>query len=333
MLASVDNGLIYALMVLGVYLTFRVLDFADLTVDGSFVTGAAVVATGILHGWPALAATAAAVATGAIAGVITGLLNTAGRVNPLLAGILTQIALYSLNLRIMGRANLSLLRQPTLLAGLRDAGWLGTWRSVAVFAALVLAAGAVLTWFLTTNLGLGLQATGNNVTMAKAQGVHTAGMVVLGLAVANGLVAASGALMAQYQGFADASMGIGTIVVGLASVILGQAILGARPVARAVLAVIGGAVLYRFVIQVALNLHIGLQPGDMKIISAVLVIAALLAPRLPVFERIAHSRRERDAALQVLSDDVVAAHAVVQDGVPGLAGDVPAALPAGKVRP
>ena len=307
MLASIDLGLLYALMALGVYITFRVLDFADLTVDGSFVTGAAIAATAMLHGVSPIVATLLAFATGCLAGIITGLLNTIGKINPLLAGILTQIVLYSINLRIMGRANLSLLGKQTLLSGMRSANWFATWHSIAIFAAMALVFGAILTWFLMTNLGLGIQAAGNNATMARAQGVHTSGMIVLGLALANGLVALSGALLAQYQGFADISMGIGTIVMGLASVILGQAIFGSRPVWRAVLAVILGSVIYRFVIQLALDLHIGLQATDMKLISAVLVIAALLIPRLPFFEGIAHRRHERELAKQILAADIAAA--------------------------
>ena len=306
MLAAVDLGLIYALMSLGVFITFRVLDFADLTVDGSFVTGAAVSAIGILHGVDPLAATLLGTLSGCVAGVVTGLLNTIGRINPLLAGILTQIILYSINLRIMGRANLSLLGKTTLLSGMRAAGWFATWHSILVFALVAVAFGVVLTWFLMTNVGLGIQAAGNNPVMARAQGVHTAAMIVLGLSISNGLVATAGSLLAQYQGFADISMGIGTIVMGLASVILGQAIFGSRPVWRAVLAVVLGSVLYRVVIQLALNLNIGLQATDMKMISAVLVIAALLVPRLPFFEGIAHRRHEREIAKQILAADVAA---------------------------
>ncbi len=307
MLAAVDLGFIYGAMALGVYLTFRILNFADLTVDGSFVTGAAVAASGIMSGVDPLVATLLGFIAGFAAGVITGLLNTAGKIDPLLAGILTQIALYSVNLRIMGKANLALLRSDTLLSSMRDAGWFATWRSVAVFGVFALVLAALLVWFLGTNTGLAMQAAGNNPTMAKAQGVHTTWMIILGLALSNGLVGLSGALMAQYQGFADISMGIGTIVIGLASVILGQAIIGQKPVWRGILAVLFGTVLYRFVLQVALDLNIGLQPTDMKIISAVLVVAALLLPKLPVFKRLAQSRHEREIAKQVLAADMAAA--------------------------
>jgi len=306
MLAAVDLGLIYALMALGVYITFRVLDFADLTVDGSLVTGGAVAATGILAGWSPLVSTVLGFLCGCAAGAITGMLNTFGKINPLLSGILTQIALYSINLRIMGSSNLGLLNAHTLLTWMKDGRLFATWTSVAVFAIVALAFGAVLTWFLTTNVGLGIQATGNNSLMARAQGVHTSGMVILGLAISNGLVATSGALLAQYQGFADTAMGIGTIVVGLASVIIGQAIFGSRPVWRAVLAVILGSVIYRYVIQLALNLNIGLLPSDMKIISAVLVLAALLIPKLSVVQKLTRNRREKEIAKQVLAADMAA---------------------------
>jgi len=297
---SIDLGLLTALMVLGVFISFKVLNFADLTVDGSFVTGGAVVAIGVMHGWSPLLMTALGCLAGCAAGAMTGLLNTVGRINPLLAGILTQISLYSINLRIMGQANINLLNQNTLLSGLRP--YFATWRSILLFAGIVAVAWLVVTWFLSTNVGLGMQASGDNETMARAQGTASKGMVVLGLAVSNGLVALSGGLFSQYAGFADISMGIGTIVAGLASVIIGQAIFGDWPVWRAALAAVAGSVIYRVVIQVALAL--GLKANDMKIISAVLVIAALLLPRLPVFQRLARARHEREIAKQVLAADM-----------------------------
>jgi putative ABC transport system permease protein len=305
MLGAVDLGLIFAIMSMGVYLTFRVLDFADLTVDGSFVTGGAVAAIGIVNGVDPLLATCGAFFAGAVAGAFTGVLNTAGKINPLLAGILTQIALYSINMRIMGKANLPLLNEPTLFTGLRSN--FATWYSVAVFAAIAACFAAALIWFLNTNLGLSMRAVGNNETMAKAEGVQSIGVKILGLSLSNALVAVSGALMAQYQGFADITMGIGMIVVGLASVILGQAIVGQRYVWQAVVAVILGSVLYRLVIQVALGADIGLQPYDMKIISAALVIAALLLPKLPIFQQWARAWRERQIAKDALADDLAAA--------------------------
>ncbi|AGF72414.1 ABC transporter permease [Corynebacterium halotolerans] len=277
MIGALELGLIYGVMALGVYLTFRVLNFADLTVDGSFTTGGATAAIAILAGWNPLLATLAGFATGFAAGVITGLLHTKGRIDGLLAGILTQIGLWSVNLRIMDGANVPLLRQDTLFTPLRELGWLGTWAGVAVLAVIVAVFGVVTVWFLTTDLGMSLRATGDNGPMITSFGVSTDFTKTLTLALSNGLVGMCGALVAQYQGFADISMGIGLILVGLASVILGQAILGQRWLWLAVFAVTVGAVIYRLIIFAALE--VGLNPNDMKLVTAVLVVAALLIPR------------------------------------------------------
>ena len=284
MIVAVELGLIYAIMALGVYLTFRILNFPDLTVDGSFTTGAAVASIMIINGAPPLLSTAAAFGAGLVAGWITGILHTKGKINGLLAGILTMIALYSINLRIMGKANLPLLREDTLITPLRDAGMLGTIGAIVVFGLLALAVKFIIDWFLHTDLGLAMQATGDNEEMIRSFGVSTDRMKILGLALSNGLVALCGALIAQYQGFADIGMGIGLILAGLASVIIGQAIFGSRVIIVATLAVVLGSVLYRVVIQLALQA--GLNPNDMKLISAVLVVIALVLPQLKVFKRI-----------------------------------------------
>jgi putative ABC transport system permease protein len=288
---AVELGLIYAVMALGVYLTFRILDFPDLTVDGSFTTGGATAATLIISGTPPLLATAVAGVAGLLAGVVTGLLHTKGKINGLLAGILTQIGLYSINLRIMGKANLPLLREETLLTPLREAGLLGTFAAVAIFAVGALVLKLILDWFLRTDTGLAMQATGDNEEMIRSLGVSTDRMKVLGLALSNGLVAVCGALIAQYQGFADIGMGIGLIVAGLASVIIGQAIVGQRVIFIATLAVVVGSVLYRVVIQIALQA--GLEPNDMKLVSAVLVVLALVLPQWSVLRRFRPARRVR----------------------------------------
>jgi putative ABC transport system permease protein len=281
-------------MAIGVYLTFRILDFPDLTVDGSFTTGAAVAAVGIINGVPPLLATVAAFAAGLVAGLVTGLLHTKGNINGLLAGILTQIGLYSINLRIMGRANLPLLRETTLITPLREAGLTGTAVSVGIFLLVALAVLAVVVWFLHTDVGLAMRATGDNPDMIRSFGVNTDTQKLLGLALSNGLVALSGALIAQFQGFADIGMGIGLIVAGLASVIIGQAILGRSSIAVAASAVVLGSVLYRVVIQVALLA--GLNPNDMKLISAILVIIALVLPQWKGFSRMGGVMRRRFAA-------------------------------------
>ncbi|MPV36362.1 ABC transporter permease [Georgenia subflava] len=291
MTVALELGILYAVMALGVYLTFRILDFPDLTVDGSFTTGGATAAALIISGTDPLVATAAAVAAGLAAGVITGLLHTKGGINGLLAGILTQIALYSVNLRIMGKANLPLLREDTLMTPLRENDLMGTATSIGIFAAVVVVVLALLVCFLHTDMGLALQATGDNGEMIRSFGVSTNRMKVLGLALSNGLVAGCGALITQYQGFADIGMGIGLIVAGLASVIIGQAILGQRTIFVAALAAVLGSVAYRGFIQLAL--YADLDPNDMKLISAVLVVAALVLPRWSVLRRFRRVRGVR----------------------------------------
>lgn len=284
MLTAVELGLIYSIMALGVYLTFRVLEFPDLTVDGSFTTGAAVATVAILKGVDPVVSLIFALASGLAAGLITGLLNTKGNIDGLLAGILTQIGLYSINLRIMGTSNIGLLRVPTVFTDLREKGILGTWMGPAIMLPFALIVLGLLVWFLHTNLGLALRAAGDSPDMVRSFGVSTSGMKILGLSLSNGLVAVSGALVAQYQGFADVGMGIGIIVAGLASVIIGQAILGRLTITRAATAVVVGAVLYRVVIQLALML--GFNPNDMKLISALLVIFALLVPQWKIYARL-----------------------------------------------
>ncbi len=277
MLTAVELGLIYAIMALGVYLTFRVLEFPDLTVDGSFATGAAVSAVLILNGVNPALAVATSFVAGCLAGLVTGLLNTKGHIDGLLAGILTQVALYSINLRIMGTSNLGLLRATTLFTPLRDERILGTWLGPLTMLPFVLVVLAALVWFLHTNVGLALRAAGDSPEMVRSFGVSTDFQKILGLALSNGMVAVSGSLIAQYQGFADVGMGIGIIVAGLASVIIGQAILGRLTIFRAASAAVIGAVIYRVVIQLALIL--GFNPNDMKLISAVIVVFALLVPQ------------------------------------------------------
>lgn len=284
MLTAIELGLIYSIMALGVYLTFRVLEFPDLTVDGSFTTGAAVATVAIMKGVNPAVSLVFALLSGLVAGLITGLLNTKGNIDGLLAGILTQIGLYSINLRIMGTPNLGLLRVNTVFTPLRENGFLGTWWGPAIMAPFAIVILAALIWFLHTNLGLAMRAAGDSPEMVRSFGVSTDFQKILGLALSNGMVAVSGALVAQYQGFADVGMGIGIIVAGLASVIIGQAILGRLSIFRAATAAVIGSVIYRVVIQLALML--GFNPNDMKLISALLVIFALLVPQWKIYSRL-----------------------------------------------
>lgn len=284
MIGALELGLIFGVMTLGVYLTFRVLNFPDLTVDGSFTTGAGTAAVLITNDVDPVLATLAGGGAGIIAGIITGLLYTKGKIDGLLAGILTMIALWSVNLRIMGKSNLPLLRAETVFTPLREAGLLGTVQGVLILLVCVLLVKVLVDLFLSTNLGLSIQATGDNGPMIRSFGVSTDFTAIFTLAASNFLVALCGALVAQYNSFADISMGVGLILVGLASVILGQAILGQRFIWVATLAVVIGSVLYRLIIFFALR--VGLDQQDMKFVTAALVVLALLLPRWGFLKRV-----------------------------------------------
>lgn len=317
--AALDLGLIYAVMAFGVFLTYRILNMPDLTVDGSFTTGAGTAAVLIVSGVSPIAATAAGFAAGALAGLCTAMLYTRLGIDPLLSSILVMIALYSINLRIMGRANIPLLNSTTIFSSLKADGHLGTWVSLAVLGGGVLVVKLLIDWFMRTDYGLAIQATGDNDGMAESFGVSTRFARTVTLMLANGLVGLSGAVLAQYQGFADISMGIGMILVGLASVIVGQAILPIRHIAVATVAVVLGALAYRLVIFWALRTDL-LTANDMKLISAVLVILALVVSRSQGLGRLRLSRR-RDRAAQIPPEPAAAG---IAD-----AGDV---RTAGKVR-
>lgn len=303
--SGTELGLIYGIAALGVYLTFRVLGFPDLTVDGSFTTGGATAAAAIVAGVPPWLAMLMAFGAGAIAGSLTGVLHTKGKIDGLLASIIMMIALYSINLHIMGNsAAKPLLGETTMLTPLEENGLLrDNWAGSGLMLVGVLVVSFVLIWFLHTRTGLALRATGNNSQMATSFRVNTDNQKILGLAISNGLVAVSGALLAQYQSIADATMGIGLIVIGLASVIVGQAIFGQRRVWQAVLACVAGSILYRWVLQIALGA--GLPASDMKLASAVLVVIALLLPRLEIFKKMKGRklRREQAEAEAGLPDD------------------------------
>jgi len=277
---SLYEGLVFGFVAIGVYLTFRVLGFPDLTVDGSFTLGAAVAAVLIVKGVNPSLATLAAFGVGLCAGLATSLLNTKLRIPALLAGILVMVALYSVNLRVMGGANVSLLREVTIFTQVSEFLGVGTRivRSLIVAGGLAVIVFFILNWFLRTEIGLALRATGDNEQMVRGFGVNTDMTTILGVSISNGLVALGGAVVAQGQGFADVGMGIGMIVMGLAAVIIGEALFRPKGVARLLLAVLGGTFIYRLVISIALRL--GIAPGDLKLITAVLVIIALAVPYL-----------------------------------------------------
>lgn len=280
---ALEQGFVYGLMALGVYLTFRVLDFPDLTVDGSLPLGAAVSSVAITAGADPILSLAYAAAAGFVAGAVTGILNTKFRILHLLASILTMIALYSVNIRIMGKPNTTLLGKETLIDMAAATGLPFHLVSPVLFGIIAVLTVVALVWFLHTELGLVMRATGDNMQMITSQGVNTHTVIILGVGLSNALVALSGALVAQNQGAADVNMGVGTIVAGLASVIVGETVVGSRSVTRAVIAVVAGSVLYRFTIALALGLEIGgfrFTPSDLNLITALLVVAALVSPRI-----------------------------------------------------
>jgi putative ABC transport system permease protein len=282
-IGAIELGLIYGFVAMGVYLSLRILDFPDLSVDGTFPLGAATCAALIVAGVHPLLATIAAMILGGLAGLITAWLSTHLKFMNLLSGILVMTALYSINLRVMGRPNIPLLGENTLFEEffLCLKGPLGLfWRIFPILIFIGLLA-YLLNCFLKTNTGLALRATGNNARMARAQGINDKAMVSLGLCLANSFVALGGAIFAQVSGYADISMGVGTIIIGLAAVIIGEAVLPIREISHAILDCIAGAILYRFVIAAALNIGGSLlQASDLNLVTAVLVGIAMLLPDL-----------------------------------------------------
>ncbi|GEO68837.1 ABC transporter permease [Levilactobacillus acidifarinae] len=280
MVSAIGQGLLWAVLGVGLFLTFRILDFADMTVEGTFPLGAATCVAAISNGMSPLVATLLAFIVGSLAGLITGLLYTKGHIPILLAGILVMTACYSVNLRIMGRANVSLLGKATLfknhfLEGLPqyfDSVFLGT-------LVMVVVTGIVI-YFLQTQLGQGFIATGDNQTMARSLGINTDNMKIMGLMVSNGLIAFGGALVAQNNGYADVNMGIGIIVIALASIIIGEVAFGDLTLNQRLVAVTLGSILYRFVLLIVLKL--GFNANDLNLLSAIVLALCMM---LPVFKQ------------------------------------------------
>lgn len=273
LIGSIELGMIYAILALGVFLSFRTLNTPDLTVDGSIVTGAAASAMLCTLGVHPLLALAAAFIGGACAGAITALLNTKLKIQALLAGILVMLGVYSINLRIMGgKANLPLMKSETLYT---KAGEMfpAQYSKLIVGAIVLIVVIAIFFFFLKTRIGFALRATGDNEEMVRAAGISSDNMKLLGLAVSNGFVGLAGGLLSQYHGYCDIGMGVGMVVIGLASVIIGEVIFGTTSLLRRLIAVALGAVVYRLILAIALNF--GMQATDMKLVSAVIVVIAL----------------------------------------------------------
>lgn len=279
---ALESGLIYGLVALGVLISFRTLDFPDLTADGSFPLGGAVAGISIIAGINPWLACLFGMLAGSVAGIVTAWLHVKLGILQLLASILVMVALYSVNLRIMGAPNLPLLGETTVFSTLvNDSN--GFWMRCLIIGVVVILAKLFLDWFYSTESGLSMRATGSNLRMAQAQGINTSWMTVIGMAISNGLIALAGALFVQTQGGADISIGIGTIVIGLAAVIIGETIIPAKRIWLITFAVILGAVLYKLFIQVALSSDtlrsIGFGPQDLNLITALLVVAALVLPK------------------------------------------------------
>lgn len=295
LIGSLTIGLILSLLAMGVFISFRIFDFSDITADGSITLGAAVSAILIVKGINPALATAAGFCSGMLAGATTGVLHTKFKINSLLSGILVMTALYSANLHVMGKSNVPLLSQTTLSTyaehiGLKVfggaeniiiTGWHVGVRdiSVLIFMSVIIGlVGWILYLFFRTNLGTAMRATGDNNQMIRALGVNVGNMITLGLAFSNGLIALAGALLAQYQGFADVQMGIGMVVWGLASVIIGESLVGTRNLGLTITGAVMGSVIFR--LMVAMALRWGLNPNDLKLITAIFVFAALILPNL-----------------------------------------------------
>lgn len=276
-IGTLELGAIYAILGLGLYISFRILDMPDMTVDGSFVTGAAVSALLCQNNHPFWGLSIALVA-GAIAGSITSLIHTKLKIQMLLAGILAMLALYSINLKVMGgKPNIPLINKTTIFTVLKDAKITNNVDIILIISILILSI-ISLYFFLNTKLGFALRATGNNDHMARAQAVNTDYLKLLGLAISNAFVALSGALLAQYQSFTDIGMGVGMIVIGLASIMIGEVLFGGDSSLRMLIAVSLGSIIYRFIIAFALQ--IGMPPTDLKLVSATIVAVALSIPAL-----------------------------------------------------
>lgn len=286
---AIEIGLIFGLVALGVLISFRILNFPDLTVDGSFPLGGATAAILIYNGFDPFFATFVAVIAAGFAGMITGWLNVRLKIMDLLASILMMIALYSINLRIMDAPNVPLISGPTVFSMLEPDGIEDYISRPLILLVLVVLVKLLIDWFFATQVGLAMRSTGSNPRMARSQGIRTDRMVLLGMAISNALCGLAGALFAQSQGGADISMGIGTIVIGLAAVIIGESIMPTRRLVIATLSVIIGAVLYRIFVGLALNADfIGLKAQDLNLLTAVLVTVALV---LPLIKQKFHKKR------------------------------------------
>ena len=284
--SAIGQGLLWALLGLGLYLTFRILNFADMTVEGTFPLGAAVAVANLAHGMSPYLATFLALLAGMLAGLVTGLLYTKGKIPILLAGILTMTAIYSINLRIMGGSNISLIGKKTLLNNEFLRSLPQYFNSVVLGIIVVVIITGILVFFLNTDFGQAFIATGDNPKMAKSLGIYTDSMIVIGLMLSNGIVALCGALIAQNNGYADINMGIGTIVIALASIIIGEVAFGELTLNQRLVAVTLGSIIYRLILLAVLQL--GFSANDLNLISSIVLALCMMLPQL---EKIVHLKK------------------------------------------
>lgn len=278
-LSSISQGLLWSVMAIGVYLTFRILDIADLTAEGAYPLGAAICATGIVNGLNPLLATFMAFVGGMLAGLVSGLLHTKMKIPALLTGIVTLTGLYSINLKVLGKANVALLRQETLVTQLQDMGLSKTNAVLVIGAIFVIVVILLLTLLLNTQIGLALRSTGDNIPMSEANGINVDNMKIYGYMLSNGLIALCGALLTQNNGYADLNSGTGTIVIGLASVIIAEVILRNLKIGQRLASVVLGAVIYRLIILTILEIP-GMDADLVKLFSAILLAVVLFVPEL-----------------------------------------------------
>ncbi|MBL6538303.1 ABC transporter permease [Streptococcus suis] len=278
-LSSISQGLLWSIMAIGVYLTFRILDIADLTAEGAYPLGAAVCATGIVNGLNPLLATFLGFVAGMLAGLVSGLLHTKLKIPALLTGIVTLTGLYSINLKVLGKANVALLKQETLVTQLQDLGLTKTNAVLLIGAAFVIVVILLLTLLLNTQIGLAIRSTGDNIPMSEANGINVDNMKIYGYMLSNGLIALCGALLTQNNGYADLNSGTGTIVIGLASVIIAEVVLRNLKIGQRLASVVLGAVIYRLIILTILEIP-GMDADLVKLFSAILLATVLYVPEL-----------------------------------------------------
>ena len=276
LISSISQGLLWAILAIGIHVTYRILNISDLTSEGSFTLGAAVTASGIVMGVPPIVAIALAVVSGSLAGMVTGLLHTKLRIPSLLSGILSMTGLYSINLRIMGKANIPLNMHDTILTNLKDLLGFARDRDAAILLGLIFCVIVIilLVWFFNTEFGYGIVATGSNDKMIRANGINSDGAKIAGLMLANALIALSGSLVCQYNGYADVQQGIGAIVIGLASVIIGEVIFRRKNLVLSLTGIVAGSIIYRIIVAIVINSDF-VSANDMKLFTAIIVAFAL----------------------------------------------------------